>query len=184
MPTTQKSDYDLWNAVRDDDELAFKLLFDHFMVRLYNAAYNYTRDREMSMEIVHDVFLSIWTRRKELKINNISGFLLKSVRYQIYNRMRASKAPVFYVEDYTNLPHATALGQSDFNIREDELQLEINAYLRQLPKRCHEIFDLSRTAQLSNDEIAQKIKIFKRSVENQITLALKHLKICLKGIAT
>jgi RNA polymerase sigma-70 factor (ECF subfamily) len=56
-------------------------------------------------------------------------------------------------------------------------------YLHQLPKRCQEIFKLSRFDNLSNDEIAAKLGISKRSVENQITLALKHLRGCLKYVS-
>jgi RNA polymerase sigma-70 factor (ECF subfamily) len=52
-----------------------------------------------------------------------------------------------------------------------------------LPKRCREIFKLSRMDNLTNDEIAQQLGISKRTVENQITHALKFLRSLLKNTA-
>jgi RNA polymerase sigma-70 factor (ECF subfamily) len=54
--------------------------------------------------------------------------------------------------------------------------------LRQLPQRCREIFLMSRKDQLNNDEIASRLSISKRTVENQLTTALKHLRVELKRI--
>ena len=62
------------------------------------------------------------------------------------------------------------------------MERSLTAYLGQLPARCREIFLLSRTQQLSNHEIADRLGISKRTVENQITAALQHLKLSLKHL--
>jgi RNA polymerase sigma factor (sigma-70 family) len=64
----------------------------------------------------------------------------------------------------------------------NDLEAELETYLKHLPKRCQEIFLMSRRQLMSNDEIADKLGISKRSVENQITHALKHLRISLKDV--
>ncbi|WP_369414055.1 sigma factor-like helix-turn-helix DNA-binding protein [Desertivirga xinjiangensis] len=64
-----------------------------------------------------------------------------------------------------------------------DLETQLDAYLENLPKRCREIFFMSRKQMLSNDEIAAKLGISKRSVENQITFALKHLRVSIKDIS-
>lgn len=176
------SDLELWAAVRNDDELAFNTLFGRYWARLYKLAFNYLKDGETSEEIVHDVFLNIWNRKHELEIHSFPDFLLTATRYQIYNRMRAAKLAVVYTSDYANTDHAFELNSGDDRIQQLELQNELNQHLDQLPKRCQEIFQMSRIKQLSNKEIADSLGISIRTVENQISLAVKHLKVCFKSL--
>ncbi|WP_121245956.1 RNA polymerase sigma-70 factor [Mucilaginibacter phyllosphaerae] len=181
MPNNSLSDTDLWDAIRLNDELAFTALFDRYWVRLYKTAQTYIKDHEVSEEVVHDVFLNIWERRHVLQIDSFANFLLTAVRYQVYNRMRAAKSPVFF--NTAHLPELMDSNAGENHINEQELQQELNRQLVQLPKRCQEIFYLSRMLQLSNREIAAKLGISKRSVENQLTVALKHLRMFLKHTA-
>jgi RNA polymerase sigma-70 factor (ECF subfamily) len=166
--------------VRNDDEHAFAMLFDRYWVRLYKTALRYLKDRENSEEAVHDVFLNIWNRRYQLEIESIPNFLLSAVRYQVYNRMRASKPPVTLVLNDLEMGYLPDYNQSDHRIKNQELLQELSHYLEKLPKRCQEIFYLSRMDNLSNQEIAGRLGISKRTVENQITMALKHLRSCFR----
>jgi RNA polymerase sigma-70 factor (ECF subfamily) len=180
MYNSHISDSELWLAVRNDDEHAFAMLFDRYWVRLYKTAFRYLKDRENSEEAVHDVFLNIWNRRYQLEIESIPNFLLSAVRYQVYNRMRASKPPVTLVLNDLEMGYLPDYNQSDHRIQNQELLLELSHYLEKLPKRCQEIFYLSRMDNLSNQEIAGRLGISKRTVENQITMALKHLRSCFR----
>ncbi|MDB5128862.1 RNA polymerase sigma factor [Mucilaginibacter sp.] len=184
MPNNSISDTDLWDAIRMDDELAFTALFDRYWIRLYKTAQTYIKDHEVSEEIVHDVFLNLWERRHVLQIGSFSNFLLTAVRYQVYNRLRAAKPHVFLTIDHADTPEMLAHNAGEEHINEQEFKQELNRHLVQLPKRCQEIFYLSRMLHLSNQEIAAKLGISKRSVENQLTVALKHLRTLLKHTAT
>jgi len=174
-------DAELWNAVRNDDAVAFSALFNRYWQKLYYAAYNYTHDRELSEEIVHDVFLSVWTRRKELEIEIFENFLVKAVRYQIYNRSRATKLSVVYTDTNVFEERITENNKGEEHITEQELKDELYKHLSLLPQRCQTIFKMSKLERLTNQEIAEALGISKRSVENQLALALKHLKIVLKN---
>jgi len=182
MPVSLKSDTQLWNAVCNGDEASFSFLFDRYWVKLYNTCNKYLKCKETSEEVVHDIFLNLWNRRQELEIVSFEHFILNAVRYQAYNRIRAKKLSVSYIADsiYTD---AADSYEADDRIKEQELEQEVYEYLHQLPKRCQEIFQLSRFDDLSNDDIAARLGISKRSVENQITLALKHLRVCLKYVS-
>jgi len=183
MPVNLKSDIALWTAVRHDDEGAFNVLFDRYWVKLYNTCNRYLKNRETSEEVVHDIFLNLWNRRADLEIVSFEHFLLNAVRYQAYNRIRAKKLTIAYIDDSLN-PDTEERSKADDRIKEKELQQEVHTYLHALPKRCQEIFQLSRFNYLSNDEIAAQLGISKRSVENQITVALKHLRVCFKHLIT
>ncbi|RFZ89998.1 RNA polymerase sigma-70 factor [Mucilaginibacter conchicola] len=183
MTIDLKDDIVLWNAVRHDDENAFKELFDRYWGRLYNTCNRYLKNRETSEELVHDIFLNLWDRRRNLEIICFENYLLNAVRYQAYNRIRAKKLAVTYIDE-SQFHDAADASLADDRINEQELEQEVFAYMHQLPKRCQEIFRLSRFNNLSNDEIAAQLGISKRSVENQITIALKHLRLCLKHTAS
>ncbi|WP_114936901.1 RNA polymerase sigma factor [Mucilaginibacter endophyticus] len=184
MYNTPVSDPELWLAVRNDDEHAFAMLFDRYWVRLYKTALRYLKDREQSEEAVHDVFLNIWERRGQLEIESVPNFLLSAIRYQVYNRMRAAKPPVTLELGDLEMSNLPDYNQGDFRIKNQELLKELSQYLEKLPKRCQEIFYMSRMDNLSNQEIAGRLGISKRTVENQITMALKHLRSCFKQVST
>jgi len=184
MHNSPINDPELWLAIRNDDEQAFAMLFDRYWVRLYKTALRYLKDRENSEETVHDVFLSIWRRRHQLEIESIPNFLLSAIRYQVYNRMRAAKPPLTLVLNDLEMDNLLDYNQGDHRIKNQELLRELDHYLEKLPKRCQEIFYMSRIDNLSNQEIAGRLGISKRTVENQVTKALKHLRGCFKQLST
>jgi RNA polymerase sigma-70 factor (ECF subfamily) len=174
------TDTDLWKAIRCDDQHAFNRLFDKYWVSVYKTGYKYLRDKEASQEIVHDIFLSIWNRRHTLEIASFPSFLLTATRYQIYSRQKTRH--VLVPVDTDSLGNEiTSHSEADTHIRQSELYEQLHATLLQLPKRCQEIFRLSRFEYLSNDEIALRLGISKRTVENQLTMALKHLRLHFKN---
>lgn len=177
------SDSELWLSVRNNDEHAFAMLFDRYWMRLYKTSFRYLKDSENSEEAVHDVFLSIWNRRHQLEIDSIPNFLLTAIRYQVYNRMRAAKPPLTLTLNDLEMDYLPDHNQSDYRIKNQELLLELDEHLGKLPKRCQEIFYMSRMDHLSNQEIADRLGISKRTVENQITMALKHLRTCFKQVS-
>lgn len=181
LPTT---DAQLWSAIQADDAGALRQLFDRYWLRLYKTAYKYTLDEEVSKEIVHDIFLNIWNRRNALQIESFPHFLLTAIRYQYYNRKRLATAPVTLIDDYSKLDHISAVNEGEQKRNESDLMAQLKSHLGALPKRCQEIFLLSRKEHLSNDEIANLLHISKRTVENQITHALKYLRSAMKDDVT
>ena len=178
------SDADLWAAIKLDDQKAFELLFDRYWSRMYTSTYNYLRDTSLSSEIVHDVFLNIWQKRKELEIVTLKNYLTSSARYQVYKCLRERKSSsIIYVENYNDEIGAKYNNDGEEKLVTEDFESSIHDYLFQLPKRCREIFLLSRIKQMNNDEIAAHFGISKRTVENQITTALKFLRVHLKDIA-
>jgi RNA polymerase sigma-70 factor (ECF subfamily) len=179
MLNTSETDINLWDSVRKDDKLAFNILFDRYWISLYKTAHYYLEDQEACAEAVNDVFVSIWNRRKELEIISFFNFMQTSVRFQIYKRRKAVKLEIVFKDNLTtdNFSHTN---DGEMRIRQKEIDNELSLYLDKLPKRCQEIFELSRFEHLSNQEIAGRLNISKRSVENQLALALKHLRICFK----
>jgi RNA polymerase sigma-70 factor (family 1) len=185
------TDTDLVEAILCNDEKAFNVLFERYWSQVYRVAFKYVKDQETALDITHDIFLNIWNKRHELDIHSFKNYVLTSASYHGIRKNQTLKAvPLNYVESYeytenkeytNNLRAATNHG--DAKIRYLELDREVTSLLNGLPKRCKEIYILSRTENLSINEIADRLQISKRTVENQLTIALKHLRLGLKHIA-
>lgn len=177
-------DSDLWESIRDDNEKAFSTLFHRYSSKIYSTAYYYIRDSEVCEQIVHDIFLSLWSKRKTLNIESFTGYLTSAARYRVYKQMTANKTfPIEYKENLEVMSMRSVENSGYDRLASIDLETQFDAYLENLPKRCREIFFMSRKQMLSNDEIAAKLGISKRSVENQITYALKHLRVSIKDIS-
>ena len=181
MFSTKSTDSELWHAVTTDNQSAFNMLFDRYWISLYKTAHYYLNDPDICSEVVNDVFVSIWKRRNELEIISFFTFMQTSVRYQIYKHRRAVKLKIVFQEEVI-ADELNELNHGETRILLNELNQELYVHLNQLPKRCQEIFELSRFDHLSNNDIAVRLNISKRTVENQLALALKHLRICFKNI--
>ena len=182
MPLNERTDAELWSAICLDDKKAFDALFERYWTLIYNTAFAYLKDEESSSQIVHDIFLNLWRKRHEYQILQFKSYLSTAARYHVFKALKARKASnLVFVEDYAELNDGRQTqNQGEENINTEDMQTALEGSLDKLPKRCREIFKLSRTNQLSNEEIAAKLSISKRTVENQLTTALQYLRNALK----
>ena len=187
MPTSDHTDPELLQLILLNDEKAFNALFDRYWSTVYAVGYRYVKDEEAALEITHDIFLNIWKRRHSLNITSFKNYVLTSASYRgIRKKQELNAALVDYIEDYSDNEHAFVLSnlsttnQGEEKIGQEEFDARILLLLNELPKRCREIYLLSRQQNMSIIEIAKKLNISKRTVENQLTIALKHLRDCLK----
>jgi RNA polymerase sigma-70 factor (ECF subfamily) len=178
------SDHELWESILDGDQAAFSFFFRKHWAQVYATVFFYLKDQEACKEITHDIFLNIWLKRDHLKILTFPAYLKAAGRYHVYRYIRnARKHPIIYNEELAYYNGYTCSNHGDEQMVCKELEHQVDAYVSALPKRCREVFILSRKQHLSNDQIARKLGISKRTVENQITYALHHLRMLLKVIS-
>lgn len=184
MTKAQPSDSELWKLIQLDNNKAFDLLFNRYWSAVYTTSFTYLKDQEACTELVHDIFLNIWRNRHNLEVVSFKNYLTTASRYQVYKLVKKGKAnPIMFVDEYDALPdpgYVVNLGEEKISYQEMESSIEL--VLAKLPKKCKEIFMLSRFDNLSNQEIAEKLGISKRTVENQITIALKVLRVSIKAV--
>ncbi|WP_374163666.1 RNA polymerase sigma factor [Arcticibacter sp. MXS-1] len=176
MNRTNVSDTALWEEVVSDNTRAFAVLYARHWKKLYSSAFHFLKDRELAEQIVHDAFVALWQRRKHLKIENFNGYIYITTKYHVFKHLSAAKGirsePV---EEYESL--LTIKSAAEDKLDYEDLEYNLKKCLASLPAACRRIFLMSRLEQLSNEEIALKLGITKRTVENQITHALKHLRL-------
>jgi RNA polymerase sigma-70 factor (ECF subfamily) len=183
MLTEQTPDSVLWNEVQKNNSNAFALLFKRYWSAAFTSAFAHLKDKGACADLVQDTFLSIWGRRHNLAIDSFKPYLQASTRYHVYRFMRAKRvSPMFYTDDFSKVTLDTGHMIQSPEVSTFELQKEIDQFLVRLPKRCREIFCLSRKENLSNDEIAILLEISKRTVENQLTHALREIRILLRHV--
>jgi RNA polymerase sigma-70 factor (ECF subfamily) len=162
------------------DETAFELLFRFYYAGLVLYANQIILNRPDSEEIVQDFFVQLWEDR--LKINSadsLKPYLFTCIKNRAFNYLK-SEGIKEKVHQYIRAQvEEDILYDPDIYISE-ELQGEIKRAIDKLPDRCREIFIKSRFKGDSNDEIANELDISKRTVETQVSKALRILRVELK----
>jgi len=184
MTKDQPTDSELWEQIRLDNNKAFDVLFNRYWSSVYSTSFTYLKDQEACTELVHDIFINIWRNRYSLEISSFKNYLTMASRYQVYKLVKKGKAnPLLLVEEYDTIPNSNyAINLGEEKISYQEMESSIELVLDKLPKKCKEIFIMSRFENLSNQEIADKLDISKRTVENQITIALRVLRVSIKAV--
>ncbi|ERJ57214.1 RNA polymerase sigma factor [Sphingobacterium paucimobilis] len=172
-----ESDEVLWNEIVKDNQGAFAALYHKYSNSVFTATLNLIKDRNCSEDIIQEVFTTIWVKRKELEISNIRGYLYRAARNKVIDLLRSKKVHI-RIEEVKDL---IAREQTDSSLLQKEVNDLLNQGIKELPQRCGEILFLKKEEQLSNHEIAQRLKISPKTVENQTTIAIKKLKIALSN---
>ena len=154
--------------------LAFNTLYKEYSSRLYRFAFRYLKSKAEAEELVQDVFTIIWVKRADLKKELSFKAFLFTISFNIIKKHFRTKA---YLSEYFK-----SMGKDDLDmqtsqkINYDSLYKYITELVDQLPQRRKEIFIKSRFEGLSIKEIAEELKISHKTVENQLTDALKFIR--------
>lgn len=178
---SQNSDKDIVDLLKVDGSKAIEVLFRKYYKDLCIIANRYIKDQNHSEDLVQELIFDIWKKRETLVINSSLGsYLRKSVVNRSLNHIRSRKV-VFEPDD--EIQNLTKLSDDNIqaNIETEELEKYIDACIDELPEKCRLVFIMSRFDQLSYKEIGQKLDISTKTVENQISKALKHLRLRLES---
>ena len=158
--------------------LAFNTLFREYSGRLYRFAYGYLKSESESEELVQEVFTRIWEKRKALKSELSFKSFLFTIAFNIIKkhfRKETSLSEYFKTKIHEDLDL-----QTTEEVAYGSLYQYVTELANQLPERRKEIFIKSRFEGLSIKEIATELKISHKTVENQLTDALKYMRANIK----
>lgn len=171
------SDPDIVSAIRQGQEPAFEQMFRTYYERLCHYATTILKDPDESEEMVQTVFLSIWEKRADLEITlSLKAYLYRAVHNHCLNRIKHYAVRENHRE-YA-LYHQTDSRDSVAEaIYGSELEERIEKAVRKLPEQCQVVFRMSRFDELRYQEIADKLGLSIKTVENQIGKALRILRV-------
>jgi len=144
-------------------------------------AWNVLRDKESCIDVLQEVFVWIWEHRATLHIQSPPAYLRSAVKYKITNILRTNRVrEACFVNLETLDPRHLIFDEDPLELK--ELRSAITQMAAGLPERARLIFELSRNEHLSNKEIAKKLGISEKTVENQMTIALKKLRVAMNNM--
>lgn len=157
----------------------FELLFKEHFEGLCYFAQKYLGDLDSSKEIVHSVYIKVWENRSTFDWEKpAKSYLFTSVYNRSMNFLRDNKK--FIENDISSAPETADNGEFHDTMELSELETSINLAIDKLPEKCKEIFQLNRFEGKKYAEIAEKLGISVKTVETQMSKALKVLKEELK----
>ena len=155
--------------VANDDITAFEEVYRCYSGKMFVYGFNVLRKREVIDDIVQNIFIDLWTKRKDVQIKNLQNYLFRAVKYQIFNHFRNNK---FSEEDLTRFNIIDISMNISRDLEFAELEEIVKKCVSLLPNRCQQIFLLSRYQHKSHKEIAAALNISIQAVKNQISKAI------------
>jgi RNA polymerase sigma-70 factor (ECF subfamily) len=172
----------LKQKIQISNQKEFQQIYLKFFNGLSNYAFSILKDKDSAKDVVQEVFLDLWRKRKELQIKtSIDAYLLRSVKFKSIDYIRKASTK----QQYAASVSAQAIDYSDQLYDEDDLEerkQRISYAIAQLPPKCRKAFLMSRLQGFTYKEIAQEMNVSVKTIENQISRAFKLLRNLLNDL--
>jgi len=168
----------LISLVSQDSEYAFTKLYDHYRPLIYSVAFRMLRSRELSEEILQDVFVKIWLKRGELsEIKQFRNYIFFMARNLVFDRLKK--------QAYESHPLPTTdtgpfISDTDNRLLQQEYQSIMDKAIDQLTDQQAFIYRLAKVEGLSHEEIAVRLHIKRSTVKRHVSDALRAIRFYLK----
>ncbi len=172
-------DHQLMQRIKAGESLAYDTLFKKYYAYLCMVVFRMTQDKNEAEDVVQEVMLEIWRKRETIEIKNaVKPYLHRAVRNKTLNRIRDNKLQFEGEDQLVELP---SLSSSPIQqMQGEEMADLIKKTYENLPERCRIVFSLVKYEGLSYKETAEKLEISIKTVENQISKALRIFRKALK----
>ena len=162
-------------AVNVDSTIVFEQVFRSHFKALHAYACTILKDEATAEEMVQNVFYKLWEKKEQIQVQqSIAAYLYKSVYYECLNFIKHSKVKSAYQAHASYVMPENETAADTASMR--QLQLKLDEALKELPEQCRTIFQMSRFEELKYREIADRLNISVKTVENQMGKALKILR--------
>ena len=169
-------DQSLLLGLQADSQEAFSALFDAYWKELYELAFHRLADRAEAEDMVQEIFISLWDRRKVLHIGTpLFAYLRRALKYKIirwYSKASMHRDALLHIYE--------ARGDSEETVMEllmsKELNLTLQETINSFPENMREIFKL-KAEDYSINEIAAALGLAEQTVKNNHSEALRRLKV-------
>jgi RNA polymerase sigma-70 factor, ECF subfamily len=171
----------LVKRIRQNDKDAFKSLYNLYSKRIYFFSLRYLSNSVEAEELVQTVFINVWVNRNSLdETISVKNYIYKAAVNYVYNYLKKKAIRTRFIESEINkgeIPSDITYEQVYFH----DLERSINSIVETMPSQQQKIFQLSRYEGLTHKEIASKLNLSVRTVENQMYRSLKMIKSILKA---
>lgn len=178
MTMTENQEAALLLQLSQDNQDSFRAIYDRYWEQLYQAAYRRLGDAQLAEDVVQEVFLRLWNGRKQLKIQYLGAYLQQAVRNEVLDRVSRTRSPSRFYEIFESV--LLVSDSPEDLLRNKELMALVAQYIATLPRKRREVFLLFMESKLNTKEIADRLKVSQKTVQNQIAVTLAGLRNELK----
>ena len=165
-------------VARNNDTVAYKELFVSFYNPLLRFAITLVTSREQAEEVVSDVFINIWERRKRISsITNLKVYLFIAVKNTSLNYLSKQRKNLVDSIDDADLEFKSFYFDPEQLMVTAEMIARIKAAVEELPPKCKLIFKLVKEEELKYRDVADILNLSIKTVEGQIAIALKKIGV-------
>jgi len=180
LDAKQQTDQELYALLRLGDKDAYTIIYKKYWQSLFNSAYKRLKNKDQCQDILQIVLSDLWRRREEVIIVDLSAYLHTSVRFQVFKQI--SRKPAFSpLLDEFELLLVSSVHTDDALIESEILKL-IRLWIEALPSKRRAIFLMYAEEELSTREIAEKLGISQKTVQNQLNTAIINLRLKLSKV--
>ena len=174
--TVSADEIKLIKALQEGDVFAFNELFHRYSQKIYNFARKHLEREEDAQDLLQDVFITIWNRRKEIdEKRSFNGYLfaitLNAIRKYFRKKVKDRELVDRWLREANNYSDITKLTVEYHSLKE-----RADKIIETMPPQRKTVFLMSREQGLRIDEIARRMNIARKTAENHLHLALKFLR--------
>jgi RNA polymerase sigma-70 factor (family 1) len=170
-------DITLLHDLKNNDFSAFNTIYQQYSKPLYVYLLHKLKEPEVCNDVLQDIFVSLWEKREQLNIDvSVKAYLYQVARYKIIDLYRQDiKYQKYLAElaEFMTIDESTITDRIDNRKKLQEIELAVN----KLPEKMREIFILSRYEHQTTRDIASKTNLSPQTVKNQLSKALRILRI-------
>ena len=170
-------DFELLSDLKENNFSAFNTIYAQYSKPLYVYLLHKLKDPEVCNDVLQEIFISLWEKREQLNIEiSIKAYLYQAARYKIIDLYRQDTKYQKYLADlveFMTIDESVITDRIDNRKKLQEIELAVH----KLPEKMREIFVMSRYEHQSTREIADKTKLSPQTVKNQLTKALRILRV-------
>lgn len=167
----------LWEQIiTTGDQQAFRFLYNSYFIPLFRFALTLVKSKETAEEIVNDVFMHCWKKRKELSpVRNVQTYLFTAVKNLSIDHIRKTPGRQDAGLDELEEVHLKFTTDPEQLFITAELLKKMEKVIAQLPPQCRLIYIMVKQHGLKYREVAQALDLSVKTVENQLAIAVKKL---------
>jgi RNA polymerase sigma-70 factor (family 1) len=170
----------LFEAIAQNDEQAFKMLFNLYRSRTYAVAFKLTKLAYASEEITQDVFISIWVSRSQLaNVKNAEAYMYTVIYNKVsrYLKVESNQARILQLSIWDAKPFSNETEETVFV---HDQQKQLREAVQQLSPQKKLMYELHQVQGKNYDEIAQSLNLSPHTVKSHVLQAVKFIRNCLK----
>jgi RNA polymerase sigma-70 factor (ECF subfamily) len=179
MFTTPYNEEQILKALSEGDKEAFLKIYEDYWYKVFLIAYKRLGKKDIAEELTQDLFLKLWEKRQNLKMQKIGSYLYASIKNAVIDYIHSGLVANKYVDFYKAFGELSSSNTENV-IEFDDLSEAIENGLLKLPTKTQQVFKLSRLDGWAPNKIAKHLHLSEKTVGYHLTKSLKFMRSYLR----